>query len=236
MPRQTSAGSISRSGFLAVALAVLPACAPLQPPPPALASPHPTVSTLRYNHTVAFPTDGVEPTPAETAKLRSFLAGLPVSRRMSARVLGHADSRAADTYNADLSARRAERVADLVRVHGVGEVEVATAAFGETMPLDPGAGAAAWTRNRRVEVTVTGQEVILPGCPDWSRDPGFDPRNLPLSNLGCANAINLGLMIADPGDLAPRPEFAPADGTREAEAIVRYRTDKVQQLEADIIQ
>ena len=78
--------------------------------------------------------------------------------------------------------------------------------------------------------------MVLPGCPDWTRDPGYDPLNLPLSNLGCANAVNLGLMVADPGDLATTLPTSPADGTREAEAIARYRTDKVKQLEADIIQ
>ena len=78
--------------------------------------------------------------------------------------------------------------------------------------------------------------MVLPGCPNWSRDPGFDPLNLPLSNLGCANAVNLGLMVADPGDLLPRRTLAPADATREAEAIVRYRTGKVTAIDADIIQ
>ena len=76
----------------------------------------------------------------------------------------------------------------------------------------------------------------MPGCPNWTRDPGFDPLNLPLSNLGCANAFNLGLMVADPADLASTLPTSPSDGTREAEAIARYRTDKVKQLEADIIQ
>ena len=43
-------------------------------------------------------------------------------------------------------------------------------------------------------------------------------------------------MVADPGDLATASATRAADGTREAEAIVRYRTDKVKPLEADIIQ
>jgi hypothetical protein len=73
----------------------------------------------------------------------------------------------------------------------------------------------------------------------WSpavRPPRNPTRATCLSNLGCANAYNLGLMVVDPADLAPRRALAPADGTREAEAVFRYRTDKVKQLEADIIQ
>ena len=41
---------------------------------------------------------------------------------------------------------------------------------------------------RSVEVLVAAPRWSLPGCPDWSREPGYDPGNLPLSNLGCANA------------------------------------------------
>jgi pilus assembly protein CpaD len=87
-----------------------------------------------------------------------------------------------------------------------------------------------------VEVLVHAREVILPGCPDWSRDPAYDPRNLPLSNLGCANAVNLGLMLADPADLSPTGHLDAADGAREAEAIVRYRSDKVKPLETDALE
>ena len=83
---------------------------------------------------------------------------------------------------------------------------------------------------------MSATSVALPGCPDWSRDPGYDPRNEPLSNLGCANAFNLGLMVADPRDLSTGTPTAPADATREAEAVIRYRTDKVKQLDAEVFQ
>jgi type IV pilus biogenesis protein CpaD/CtpE len=37
-------------------------------------------------------------------------------------------------------------------------------------------------------------------------------------------------MVADPADLAEGRPLGPADGVREAEAVVRYRTDKVRPL------
>ena len=79
-------------------------------------------------------------------------------------------------------------------------------------------GSGNWTRtvledalqkDRQLEVLVSATSVALPGCPNWSGDPGYDPRNEPLSNLGCANAFNLGLMVADPQDLST----GNADGT-----------------------
>jgi pilus biogenesis lipoprotein CpaD len=190
---------------------------------------------VQFTHTVHFPADRAELAAAEAASLRTFVANLPPERRMTAQVVGRVDGRAAGTDTLALAARRAERVGELLQANGLADVEIVSAAVGESMPADLAAGDGRWARGG-VSVTVTGFEVILPGCPDWSRDPGFDPRNLPLSNLGCANAYNLGLMVADPADLAPRRALAPADSTREAEAVVRYRTDTVKQLEADIIQ
>jgi pilus assembly protein CpaD len=236
MPRRSSILAASAPGLVALALALLPACAPLEPPPPAFASPQPTVSPVRFTHAVRFPADQAELAMAEAARLRAFVASLPPDRWITAQVVGHPGGEGASTRDIDLAARRAERVAELVRGDGLADVEVAVAVDALTVPADPAWQNAAANGGGGVSVTATSLEVVLPGCPDWSRDPGFDPRNLPLSNLGCANAYNLGLMVADPADLAPRRALAPADGSREADAVLRYRTDKVKQLEADIIQ
>jgi pilus assembly protein CpaD len=236
MPRRTPVLATYGPCLMALVLALLPACAPLEPPPPAFASPQPTVSPVQFTHAVHFPPARAELATAEAARLRAFVASLPVARRMAARVVGHPGGGAAGSRSVDLAARRAERVAELVRGAGLIDVEISVAAVDQTAPADRPWEDAAGPSGGGVSVTATSLEVVLPGCPDWSREPGFDPRNLPLSNLGCANAYNLGLMVADPADLAPRCALASADGTREAEAVLRYRTDKVKQLEADIIQ
>ena len=43
-------------------------------------------------------------------------------------------------------------------------------------------------------------------------------------------------MVADPADLQRGRPLGPADATREAEAIVRYRTDKVKELQDGLIE
>lgn len=213
----------------------LTACAPLEPPPNQ-PLPQPRLAAVEYAHSVHFATDRAVLSDAEARGLEAFLARLPGGRRQSARVVGHADQRAGNGYNLELSRRRAATVARALREAGVDRVAVTTVAMGETMATAARSDVAGLARDRQVEILVAGNEVVLPGCPDWTRDPGFDPLNLPLSNLGCANAVNLGLMVADPGDLATTLPTSPADGTREAEAIARYRSDKVKELEADIIQ
>ena len=216
-------------------LALACACAPLEPPPapaPAQAQAEPA----EYAHLVGFATDRAELSRGEAARLRQFLAGLPPDRRLTARIVGHADRRAGAAYNDRLSARRAEVVAAVLRASGMAPVTITLVPMGERLATAGEGDPPGLSRDRQLEVLVATADAVLPGCPDWSRDPGQDPRNEPMSNLGCANAVNLGLMVADPSDLLDGHPLAPADAVREAEAILRYRTDKVKQLDAEVFQ
>jgi hypothetical protein len=49
------------------------------------------------------------------------------------------------------------------------------------------------------------------------------------SNYGCANATNLGLMVASPADLASGRPFTGIEAQPAASAVQRYLTDKVKQ-------
>jgi pilus assembly protein CpaD len=221
----------------AVAFAVSACTSPTLEPLPAPAfAPSATAESVEYRHEVLFATDRAEPSPGELSRLDAFVAQLPTAASRRFRLVGHADESAGETYNLDLSARRARAVERHLRARLPSRDEVATAALGERSPHTGAAVHGLDPRDRRVEVAVTTYMVRLPGCPDWSRDPGFDPSNLPLSNFGCANATNLGLMVADPADLARGRDLGAADATREAEAVVRYRTDKVKKLREEAAQ
>jgi len=78
-----------------------------------------------------------------------------------------------------------------------------------------------------VRVLVGHYLVKTPDCPDWSRPSGSNPGNMRDGNFGCATAVNLGLMVADPSDLQQGRSLAPGDGQVLSEAIRRYRTDSV---------
>ena len=70
--------------------------------------------------------------------------------------------------------------------------------------------------------------VTLPACPNWSKPSGTDFGNQPSSNFGCATESNLGMMVANPSDLASGlPVGAPA-GHPAAAAVTRYLNDKVE--------
>ena len=81
-----------------------------------------------------------------------------------------------------------------------------------------------------VNVVVASHMVTLPGCPDWTAEPGNTFSNQPHSNWGCATASNLGMMVADPGHLNEGAPYRPLDGEQSVLAIQRYRKGEVREL------
>jgi len=75
---------------------------------------------------------------------------------------------------------------------------------------------------------IVGRYVVLPpNCPDLSRPTTTNPGNLPDSNFGCSTQRNLGLMLADPGDLLRGRTLGPGDGEALSGGIRRYRAGKI---------
>jgi pilus assembly protein CpaD len=77
------------------------------------------------------------------------------------------------------------------------------------------------------EVVVFAQTVAVlpPDCPGYNQPIVLDYEWRPNTRLGCANAVNLGLMVANPSDLAQGRPVSPADGEAMALGVQRYRTD-----------
>jgi pilus assembly protein CpaD len=72
--------------------------------------------------------------------------------------------------------------------------------------------------------------VTPPACPQWGRVPEADYTTTTSSNFGCADAANLALQVADPGDLLAGRGHGSFDAGPASLAIQRYRTDKVTPL------
>jgi type IV pilus biogenesis protein CpaD/CtpE len=78
---------------------------------------------------------------------------------------------------------------------------------------------------------IIGRHVVTPpNCPDWTRDPATEFANRPGSQFGCATATNLGLMVANPGDLIAGRAAPLADGEAATLGIQRYREGKTKPL------
>jgi len=78
-----------------------------------------------------------------------FLAENPDAR---VRLEGHTDERGTREYNIALGEDRAKTVARMLQLQGVGSQQLRTVSYGEELPVDEAHNAAAWAKNRRVNV------------------------------------------------------------------------------------
>jgi len=75
-------------------------------------------------------------------------------------LVGHTDDKGSDSYNLDLSRRRAAAVATYLMAHGVPSARIATSGRGETEPIAPNDTDADRQKNRRVEVAITAGDQM----------------------------------------------------------------------------
>lgn len=68
-------------------------------------------------------------------------------------VAGHTDERGSREYNVALGERRANTVADILRMAGVNRHQVRVVSYGRERPINLGHDAGSHAQNRRVEVT-----------------------------------------------------------------------------------
>jgi pilus assembly protein CpaD len=79
----------------------------------------------------------------------------------------------------------------------------------------------------RAVILIGHYAVTLPPCPNWSQSAATDFTNEPSSNFGCADAINLGMTVANPADLSDGRTLGAANGKTAVGAVDRYLTDQV---------
>lgn len=82
-------------------------------------------------------------------------------------------------------------------------------------------------------VVVVRSEYLLGinNCPTYSPATIANPNEGVMPGFGCANAYNMGQMLARPRDAAVGHPPGPADATVNAAAIARYREGKVRALD-----
>jgi OmpA-OmpF porin, OOP family len=91
-------------------------------------------------------------------------------------IAGHADERAPDLYNLNLTQRRSDSVVNALVKRGIDKSRLRAKGYGEYCPEDDGHNEVAWEKNRRVEFKIVK-----------SKDGGTPPQ------LGCANASAKGV-------------------------------------------
>jgi outer membrane protein OmpA-like peptidoglycan-associated protein len=108
---------------------------------------------------VLFETGSARLRPAALERLRPLASYLSANPDVPVRIDGHTDSVGSDASNQLLSERRAGAVRTALSAMGVEENEFTVAGQGESMPAASNASATGRQLNRRVEVTLVGQQA-----------------------------------------------------------------------------
>ncbi|MDQ3774641.1 MAG: OmpA family protein [Pseudomonadota bacterium] len=84
---------------------------------------------------------------------------------------GHTDSKGSDTYNSDLSQRRAQAVQGFLLSNGIGGERIAARGYGEAYPVASNDTMAGRQQNRRVEIVVAEHPPQVGHQVDIFREP-----------------------------------------------------------------
>jgi len=104
---------------------------------------------------VTFAVDSTTISPSFRAALDDVAASLQKYPNSLVDVMGHTDSTGSDSYNLDLSRRRAEAVANHLTSRGVSRARLATIGYGEQYPRADNTTEEGRALNRRVEIRIT---------------------------------------------------------------------------------
>jgi outer membrane protein OmpA-like peptidoglycan-associated protein len=104
-----------------------------------------------------FDSDVVKSTAA--SNLRNLANSLDKYPGSDLLIVGHTDSVGTDSYNMDLSQRRAEATADYLMSSGVERTRLRTTGLGETEPIADNGNASGQQQNRRVEVAIYASDA-----------------------------------------------------------------------------
>lgn len=157
-----------------------------------------------------------------------------ISFNNRANLLSNQASRSLDRFLSEIELRPSDRLfVDVGPQSGEVVSDARVGAINEQLRhYVPGSQATAITgekgTNNKINLIVGRYVVLPPNCPDFSRPTASNPGNQQDSNLGCTTQRNLGLMLADPGDLLRGRTLGPADGAAQSRIIRENRAGEVQ--------
>lgn len=117
---------------------------------------------VSFDLTVEFGFDSAEITGADMQQVFELLRFLREYPSTTAVIEGHSDSIGSDTYNQDLSERRAQAVREVLTNSGIDADRLTARGYGESRPIASNDTEEGRAQNRRVTVVVSGTTTEQP--------------------------------------------------------------------------
>lgn len=108
---------------------------------------------------VVFETGKADLKPGAAQRLQPLAQYLQANADVKVRIDGHTDSQGSDSYNQQLSEARAQAVRTALGGMGIAPDRITAVGHGESQPVADNMNAAGRQQNRRVEVTLVGQQA-----------------------------------------------------------------------------
>ncbi|HMX39844.1 MAG TPA: OmpA family protein [Saprospiraceae bacterium] len=119
-----------------------------------------------FDSGLLFGFDSAKLSPDMQAKLTEFAQVLKEYKETNILIDGHTDSQGKESYNQDLSYRRAQAVNDFLVRQGVSSTRLGVRGFGETKPVATNDTDAGRKQNRRVEVAIWANDDLKKDAQD----------------------------------------------------------------------
>ena len=113
---------------------------------------------------VTFATNSAEVSPAFQGTLDQVAGTIAEYKDTRVQIGGHTDNVGSDSYNMQLSERRAQAVADYLAGRGVDRARLSTVAYGETRPVATNDTPDGRQQNRRVEIVLSPTAAPAPAA------------------------------------------------------------------------
>ena len=111
-----------------------------------------SIQEVLSNLLIYFDFDQSDVNPEFNSTLLAHGNRLANNSSITIRLEGHADERGTREYNLALGQRRAESVADYLKLKGISRSRLTIKSYGEEMPMVAGSNERSWARNRRAEI------------------------------------------------------------------------------------
>lgn len=115
---------------------------------------------VKFDSGILFDTNKSDLKPAAQSNLQNLAASLQKNPETNILIVGHTDNTGSDTYNMDLSVRRAESVKSYIVAGNVAAARLQTQGKGESEPIADNTTVDGRSQNRRVEIVIVANSTM----------------------------------------------------------------------------